>query len=148
MVEMYVKVAQDLIISTARRALDLGMLARGGLTIGKLHHSGGVVFGEAMVDAYRLESRVAIYPRIAVSSRIYSILPKRERIAQDTDGIWYLKYLSELPREIPANDRKPWLEWCTEIIQEHVTYFEEREMWNEFAKWSCFKNKFLEEVRV
>src|SRR5438105_1445070 len=104
-VEMYLKVAQDLVISTARRALDIGMLVRGGVTIGKLYHSGGVVFGEALVDAYRLESRVAIYPRIAVSSRIYSHLPNRERIAQDTDGIWYLKYLSELPPGIATGGR-------------------------------------------
>ena len=124
------------------------MLVRGGVTIGKLHHSGGVVFGEAMVDAYRLESRVAIYPRVVVSSRIYTLLPNRERIAQDTDGIWYLKYLSELPREIPTGDQKAWLDWCTEIIREHAAYFEQREMWNEFAKWSWFQRKFREEVRV
>jgi hypothetical protein len=116
MVEIYLKVAQDLVISTARRALDLGMLVRGGVTIGKLHHSGGVVFGEAMVDAYRLESRVASYPRVVVSSRIYTLLPNRDRVAQDTDGIWYLKYLSELPREIAAGERGSWLEWCTESI--------------------------------
>jgi hypothetical protein len=147
-VEMYLKVAQDLVISTARRALDIGMLVRGGVTIGKLYHSGGVVFGEALVDAYRLESRVAIYPRIAVSSCIYSRLPNRERIAQDTDGIWYLKYLSELPPGIATGGREPWVKWCMEMIQEHVTYFEKREMWNEFAKWSWFGKKVSYEVRI
>jgi hypothetical protein len=148
MVEMYVKVAQDLLISAARRALDIGMLVRGGMTIGKLHHSGSVVFGGALVDAYRLESRVAIYPRVAVSSRIYSRLSNRDRIAQDTDGIWYLKYLSELSRNIQADDREPWLKRCTETIRGHVTNFEQREMWSEFAKWSWFEKKFVEEVRI
>jgi hypothetical protein len=147
-VEMYLKVAQDLVISTARRALDLGMLVRGGVTIGKLYHLGGVVFGEALVDAYRLESRVAIYPRIAVSSRIYSRLPNRDRTAQDTDGIWYLKYLSKLPREIADGDRARWIKRHNEMIQEHVSSFEQQEKWNEFAKWSWFAKKFSDEVRI
>lgn len=147
-VEIYLKVAQDLVISTARRALDTGMLVRGGVTIGRLYHSGGVVFGEALVDAYHLESRVAIYPRIAVSSRIYSRLPKRDRIAQDTDGIWYLKYLSEIVRGIPEADRASWLKSCAKMIEEHVRDFEHREKWNEFAKWSWFSKKFSDEVRT
>jgi hypothetical protein len=147
-VEMYLKVAQDLVISIARRALDIGMLVRGGVTIGKLYHLGGVVFGEALVDAYHLESRVAIYPRIAVSSRIYSRLPNRDRIAQDTDGIWYLKYLSELSREIPEGDRASWFKGCCEMIQGHVNNFEQQDKWNEFAKWSWFGQKFSDEVRI
>jgi hypothetical protein len=148
MVEMYLKVAQDLVVSTARRALDIGMLVRGGVTIGRLYHSGGVVFGEGLVDAYNLESRVAIYPRIAVSSRIYARLPNRDRIAQDTDGIWYLKYLSELPREIEALDRPGWLKRCTAMIQERASHFEQREKWSEFAKWSWFGKKFSDDVRI
>lgn len=49
--------------------LDLlarGFLVRGGLTVGDLYHKNGMVFGPAMIDAYALESKNAIYPRIAV----------------------------------------------------------------------------------
>lgn len=41
----------------ASAALSIGFLIRGGATIGRLYHSGGIVFGEAMVEAYQLESR-------------------------------------------------------------------------------------------
>lgn len=146
LVESYVKVAQDLVISIARQALDIGMLVRGGMTIGKLHHSCGVVFGEALVDAHRLESRVAIYPRVAVSSRVYSRLANRDRVAQDTDGIWHLNYMSELPRGLPDDDRTPWFSQCTEMIRKNATDFEQQEKWSEFAKWSWFEKKFVEEV--
>lgn len=50
-------------------ALDLlarGFLVRGGLTIGDLYHKDGTVFGPALIGAYALESKTAIYPRIAV----------------------------------------------------------------------------------
>ena len=61
-----------LLRSIAAAALRLGFLIRGGATIGKLYHSQGVVFGEAMIEAYEIESRVAVYPRVVVSPRITS----------------------------------------------------------------------------
>jgi hypothetical protein len=40
----------------AASAFPLGFLIRGGITLGGLYHSAGVVFGEGLVEAYRLES--------------------------------------------------------------------------------------------
>lgn len=50
----------------AQDLLARGFLVRGGLTVGDLYHRNGTVFGPAMIDAYALESKTAIYPRIAV----------------------------------------------------------------------------------
>jgi len=47
--------------------LAKGVLTRGGIAVGDLHHKNGILFGPAMNEAYELESRLAIYPRIAVS---------------------------------------------------------------------------------
>src|SRR5690606_5895550 len=45
------------------------LLIRGGITIGKLiHEDNGPIFGSAMNEAYYLESKLAIYPRIIVST--------------------------------------------------------------------------------
>ena len=76
---MYVSLACNMASKIALHALDVGLLVRGGLTIGRLYHSEGVVFGEAMIDAHRLESTVAIYPRIAVSPRIVEKLSEVDR---------------------------------------------------------------------
>jgi hypothetical protein len=46
--------------------LSKGVLTRGGIAKGKLHHSDKIVFGPAMLEAYRLESTIARYPRILV----------------------------------------------------------------------------------
>jgi len=43
-----------------------GFLLRGAVTIGDVFHNGGVIVGPAMVKAYELESKVAIYPRVIV----------------------------------------------------------------------------------
>jgi hypothetical protein len=54
----------------AEMALRIGALIRGGYSYGRLYHENNVVFGEAMVDAYRPERDVAVYPRAVVSDRI------------------------------------------------------------------------------
>ena len=63
-----------------------------------MYHSGGVVIGEAMNEAYRLESRVSIYPRIAVSRKIYSQIktpPRDTLVREDYDGITYFNYFDQ-----------------------------------------------------
>ncbi|MCI5130645.1 MAG: hypothetical protein D3904_03795 [Candidatus Electrothrix sp. EH2] len=62
-----------------------GILIRGGMTVGKLiHYDNGIVLGQGMIDAYELESKLAKYPRIILSSKLieklnYPILKKRDR---------------------------------------------------------------------
>lgn len=54
-------------------ALDLlakGFLTRGAIVSGELYHRGSIVLGPALVHAYRLESKKALYPRILVSHSI------------------------------------------------------------------------------
>ncbi len=43
-----------------------GFLLRGAVTIGDVFHDGGVIVGPAMVRAYEMEEKVAIYPRVIV----------------------------------------------------------------------------------
>ncbi|WP_454826257.1 hypothetical protein [Paraburkholderia xenovorans] len=50
--------------------LEKGVLIRGGISRGRLHHENGIVFGHAMIEAYELESKQAIYPRILVSEDV------------------------------------------------------------------------------
>jgi hypothetical protein len=61
---------QKLVSIIAAAALRIALLVRGGATIGKLFHAQGVVFGDALVDAYRVESKVAKYPRVVLSHSI------------------------------------------------------------------------------
>jgi hypothetical protein len=57
--------------------LDLlteGYFARGALIKGQLHHDDKMLFGPALVEAYRLETEVVSYPRIMVSSDVLRTL--------------------------------------------------------------------------
>jgi len=65
--------------------LEKGILFRGGLTVGKLIHiENGTVFGQGLIDSYKLESNNTKYPRIILSDKLikelnYPIETKRNR---------------------------------------------------------------------
>jgi len=51
------------------------ILIRGAITIGKLiHNDNGAVFGNALIEAYELESKCSKYPRIIISNKLISRL--------------------------------------------------------------------------
>jgi hypothetical protein len=57
---------------------NLGMMMRGGVTIGKLiHEEGGALFGPAMNSAYAIESKISIYPRVVVSKEAALFLKEK-----------------------------------------------------------------------
>lgn len=98
--------------------LQLGVLIRGGVTIGGMRHEPELVFGVGVNEAYRLESTVAKMPRIVLSARAFEAAERytREgavwgtyrnaRLLRDRDGVWFLNYLTELGcfnRQDPSN---------------------------------------------
>lgn len=91
----------------ASRQLSLaaeGVLLRGAVTMGDLlvDASQNVVFGPALVRAYELERRQAIYPRIVVDGELVLEATKsfrnafNELIRRADDGTYFLDYLSGL----------------------------------------------------
>lgn len=65
--------------------LEQGILFRGAITVGNLIHiENGTVFGQGLIDSYKLESNSAKYPRIILSDKLlkelnYPIETKRNR---------------------------------------------------------------------
>ncbi len=91
---------KSLLTEIAREALSIGFLTRGGATIGKLYHSGGVIFGEALVDAYQIESRTSVYPRVVLSSKVCNrenwMKVHASNLRRGQDGLYYFDYYREL----------------------------------------------------
>jgi hypothetical protein len=106
------------LILLTHRLLDLGILIRGGTTIGKLYQKGNIVLGTALVESYRIESEISNYPRISISNKALENLKKIELeknsllnfYSQDKDGVYFLDYLEEACLRIAClNDKKQ--EW-------------------------------------
>lgn len=76
----------------------MGALVRGGFTVGELYIDGMMVWGRALVEAYRLESEAALYPRIVVDpdfadTESAAALTAQGYFAADADGRSYLDYI-------------------------------------------------------
>jgi hypothetical protein len=74
-----------------------GILSRGGIVCGPAYHKSGILFGPAVIDAYRLESEVAVYPRILISEAVREVIWGYHRgicqnklLIQDFDGQWFV----------------------------------------------------------
>jgi hypothetical protein len=73
--------------------LALGILIRGGISRGRAVHADDILYGEGMINAYNLESKAAIYPRIVIDPKLVLEIESGYRaafLAQDVDGLWFI----------------------------------------------------------
>jgi hypothetical protein len=107
--------------------LRKGFFLRGGIVRGKLYHDDQMVFGEALVEAYRLESTVARFPRIMIASTVRNDADDFENnegvrlkllqfIQQADDGPYYLHALRSMPLEV--EDNKDTASYYNDIAQQ------------------------------
>jgi hypothetical protein len=110
-----------------------GVAVRGALTVGDAYFSESMMFGPAMVRAYELESKIAVYPRVIVDPEVIETFKREPLLKKDTrsvsdeakflqnflrrdeDGLWFIDYLfaarddldsPELFLGLLANNRK------------------------------------------
>lgn len=135
----------------AAAALRIGFLVRGGATIGNLYHARGVVFGEALIDAFQIESRTSIYPRVVLSPQITrrpTWIENGHEIAKGEDGLYHFDYFNGLlldaapPGEKWAATVKQWLNVAVAHVAKNVNEFENNGRINELAKWAWFAREF------
>ena len=96
------------------RLFGEGYLLRGAIVKEKMYYpedDENVLLGQGMIDAYKLESEIAIYPRVVISEKLLnyikkedikaypfgkdSIISLKELIKKDYDGIYFLDLLNE-----------------------------------------------------
>lgn len=73
---------------------------RGGVVAGELLHDDDKIFGPAFIDAYLIEAKIAVYPRIVISPKILSNQMKKfaddgktDGLVKDYDGQYFLDHL-------------------------------------------------------
>ena len=70
------------------------LFIRGAVVVGDLHFSENFVYGKALVNAYQLESKLAIYPRVIVDkSALELIKGEKLPVVQDKDGQYFYDYI-------------------------------------------------------
>lgn len=89
-----------------------GVLLRGGITVGDIIHNEKMIVGPAMIDAYTLESKCAITPRIIIDSQVVPLFEKAfdrcrkgnryfdtTLISKDDDNRYYIDYFNFSERD-------------------------------------------------
>ena len=83
--------------------LNHGWLTRGGIAAGSFFCDEIMVWGKALVSAYELENKVAVYPRVVIDPDLIRQLNlaladkddnAKQWIRQDRDGLFYIEYLN------------------------------------------------------
>jgi hypothetical protein len=80
---------------------DFGWLCRGGITIGSFFIDNMMVWGGALDKVYKIESRIANYPRIvidpAILLEVQSYKKTKGLIQKDSDDMYILNYMDMGP---------------------------------------------------
>ncbi len=74
-----------------------GVLMRGGVTLGKIFHEGNDAYGPALIKAYELENKRALYPRIIIDRAAENVAKEDSyaTLSKDSDGFQFIDYLSK-----------------------------------------------------
>lgn len=131
---------------------DFGLLFRGGITADKLYIDGSIVWGQALVRAYELESEVAKYPRVVLDTNIPVIEKYYQKSTHpyekvfydiDTDGLTFVKYLDKeifkAAKEIDEINKFE-LERIENFIDDNINSHNDNK--NILEKWTWVKEKF------
>lgn len=78
--------------------ISSGFLCRGAISFGKLYHRGGLLFGQAFIDAFHAETKRSIFPRIIVDTEVERLIIESENVPgefmhllkRDFDGELYI----------------------------------------------------------
>lgn len=97
------------------RLISRKILCRGAVSLGKFIHTDHYLFGPALVEAYTLESKAAMYPRVILDHTVIeagaqnSIMEHdsseelryvRSLLEQDSDGMYYIDYFFKAQSEL------------------------------------------------
>lgn len=122
---------------------------RGGISRGKTVHTGDILYGEGMLNAYYLESKAAIYPRIIIDPKFVPEIEagyKAAFLAQDADGLWFIDPFAmgvlagnvEALLEDGYDPSEEGLKFVGKEIDKEISKHSDA---SQLAKWSWLKNR-------
>lgn len=94
-------------------AIFNGLLLRGGITVGDLYLDETFVYGDGLLEAYRMENNLAHFPRIILNKNFANKLSKNEKsFLKDIDETLYVDYYNQLGLT----------NYITEDMAKHIKY--------------------------
>jgi hypothetical protein len=145
-----------------RKLILKGIVCRGGIAKGKLIHNDIYMFGPAFLEAYILESKIAIFPRVIIADKSiisigidnYGFHPAYDKefekseinslIKLDFDGFYYVDYFNFETKWEMSTQEKTYVNKLHELINEWLNSNKKNLYLTQKYQW--MKNKFNEVV--
>ncbi len=136
---------------------ERGFFARGSITLGEFYLRDELVFGDALVEAYKLENNFAIHPRVILSPEVLEAQRQNQEIfvtagagqsatllLRDRDGRAFVNYLEILLGE--TDSPAPQLKAHRDALAGKLaTYRENSRVWEKYRWVSEYHNHFCNE---
>lgn len=102
-VDNYIKIIK-ILAEYQRKLLYHNIVCRGAVAYGKHYKKDDFIFSQALIEAYQLESKDAIYPRIVISNNLLEYFKPEIQIppglVQEKDGFYFVDYLIEANKDL------------------------------------------------
>jgi hypothetical protein len=136
----------ELLFDAARLQMDLltkDFFVRGGLTVDLFHIREGLIFGPALVEAYELESRHAVHPRVVLSKEAAAVVdPATTQLLRDDDGWAFVNYLDPLLEAL--DDPVPLLQAHRgHVVDRLRRHRDEKGVWEKYRWVAEYHNAFV-----
>lgn len=99
----YIKMI-EILAEYQRKLLYHNIICRGAVAYGKHYKEDDFMFSQALIEAYQLESKDAIYPRIIISKNLLEYfkptIQNPPYLVQEKDGFYFVDYLSTASKEL------------------------------------------------
>ncbi len=145
--------------------LSRKILCRGAVSIGKFIHTENYLFGPALVEAYTLESKAAMYPRVILDNTVveagskysgmhHSATTEKEYVKslleQDSDGMYYVDYFFKAQSELddPDYDFPSYIDNLGEIIRKGLMGSSHHSKADLRVKYSWMRERYNRMVEI
>jgi hypothetical protein len=112
------------------------ILLRGGIVYGKLIHKDDILIGPALINAYKVESSSALYPRIVIDPKVTSLFSRQrgeimgklrirnfdyhKTFKKDFDGTSYIDYFNDIEHYLNGVTIKDYIIQLEELINRGI----------------------------
>lgn len=139
--------------------LRYNIILRGGIAYGLIYHNGNIVYGPAMIEAYELESKEAVYPRIIISTNTIAEVCKVPgscsheigeelnyilKLLKKDDNYYFLNYISQFEElDYPEDEYYYWLKNIRKIIIDGLKENKDTKVIKKYRWFLNYFNNFI-----
>jgi hypothetical protein len=128
---------KDFVIHVAeyqRLLLNEELLCRGGIAVNKHFSNGSFTFSAGLIDAYRIESKAARYPRVVISQQLLLLLfPEKIELPpfliKEDDGLLFIDYVGLTMRKKPKKLTESINNLVSKLLENKDSSVKEKGLW-------------------